>query len=71
MWTFERKPWTFRSGDEKGGLYKSIDGGRTWQKLTKGLPKLIGRIGVRVAPSNPDVVYAITAFTTRACVLTR
>ncbi|MEN3331550.1 MAG: hypothetical protein V7641_915 [Blastocatellia bacterium] len=60
MWSFERKPWTFRSGDEKGGLYKSIDGGRTWQKLTKGLPKLMGRIGVRVAPSNPDVVYAIT-----------
>jgi photosystem II stability/assembly factor-like uncharacterized protein len=60
MWSFERKPWTFRSGDEKGGLYKSIDGGRTWQKLAKGLPKLMGRIGVRVAPSNPDVVYAIT-----------
>jgi len=60
MWSFERKPWTFRSGDEKGGLFKSIDGGRTWQKLTKGLPKQMGRIGVRVAPSNPEVVYAIT-----------
>ena len=60
MWSFERKPWTFRSGDEKGGLFKSIDGGRTWQKITKGLPKLIGRIGVRVAPSNSNVVYAIT-----------
>ena len=59
MWSFERKPWTHRSGSEKGGLYKSIDGGRTWNKLTKGLPKLIGRIGVRVAPSNPNVVYAI------------
>jgi photosystem II stability/assembly factor-like uncharacterized protein len=60
MWSFERKPWTFRSGSDKGGLYKSIDGGRTWNKLTNGLPKLIGRIGVRVAPSNPNVVYAIT-----------
>jgi photosystem II stability/assembly factor-like uncharacterized protein len=59
MWSFERKPWTHRSGSEKGGLYKSIDGGRTWTKLTKGLPKLIGRIGVRVAPSNPNVVYVI------------
>ena len=59
MWSFERKPWTHRSGSEKGGLFKSIDGGRTWNKLTNGLPKLLGRIGVRVAPSNPNVVYAI------------
>ena len=59
MWSFERKPWTHRSGSEKGGVYKSIDAGRTWTKLTNGLPKLIGRIGVRVAPSNPNVVYAI------------
>lgn len=59
MWSFERKPWTHRSGSEKGGVYKSIDGGRTWNKLTNGLPKLLGRIGIRVAPSNPNVVYAI------------
>jgi photosystem II stability/assembly factor-like uncharacterized protein len=59
MWSFERKPWTHRSGSEKGGVYKSIDGGRTWNKLTNGLPKLMGRIGVRVAPSNPNVVYVI------------
>ncbi|HZE70746.1 MAG TPA: hypothetical protein VE135_14640 [Pyrinomonadaceae bacterium] len=59
MWSFERKPWTHRSGSEKGGLFKSVDGGRTWKKITSGLPKLLGRIGVRVAPSNPNVVYAI------------
>ncbi|HEU0252688.1 MAG TPA: hypothetical protein VFR12_06605, partial [Pyrinomonadaceae bacterium] len=59
MWSFERKPWTHRSGSEKGGVYKSIDGGRTWNKLTNGLPKLMGRIGVRVAPSNSNVVYVI------------
>ncbi|MEP6570652.1 MAG: hypothetical protein ABJC10_12845 [Acidobacteriota bacterium] len=59
MWSFERKPWTHRSGSEKGGVFKSIDGGRSWKKLTNGLPKLLGRIGVRVAPSNPNVVYAI------------
>ena len=59
MWSFERKPWTHRSGSEKGGVYKSVDGGRTWDKLTNGLPKLMGRIGVRVAPSNPNVVYVI------------
>ncbi|HYJ86820.1 MAG TPA: hypothetical protein VEW46_12235 [Pyrinomonadaceae bacterium] len=59
MWSFERKPWTHRSGSERGGVYKSIDGGKTWARLTNGLPKLIGRIGVRTAPSNPNVVYAI------------
>ncbi len=59
VWRFERKPWTFVSGSEKGGVYKSIDGGRTWNKLTNGLPKLMGRIGVKAAPSNPNVVYVI------------
>ena len=59
MWTFVRKPWTFRSGSEKGGLFKSVDGGRTWKKLVSGLPRLVGRIGVKVAPSNPQVVYTI------------
>jgi photosystem II stability/assembly factor-like uncharacterized protein len=59
MWRFERKPWTFVSGSEKGGVYKSIDGGRSWTKLTNGLPKLMGRIGVKVAPGNPNIVYVI------------
>jgi photosystem II stability/assembly factor-like uncharacterized protein len=60
LWRFERKPWTFTSGSEEGGLFRSVDGGRTWKKTAKGLPKLIGRIGVKVAPSNPQVVYAMT-----------
>jgi len=60
LWRFERKPWTFQSGDDEGGLWKSVDGGRTWKKITQGLPKLVGRIGVKVAASNPQVVYAIT-----------
>lgn len=59
LWKFERKPWTHTSGSDQGGVWKSIDGGRTWAKLTKGLPKLIGRIGVKVAPSKPNVVYVI------------
>ncbi|HWN09143.1 MAG TPA: hypothetical protein VNO50_07745 [Pyrinomonadaceae bacterium] len=59
MWNFERKPWTHRSGSENGGVFKSIDGGRTWKRITNGLPKLLGRIGIRSAPSNPNVVYAI------------
>lgn len=59
MWRFERKPWNFVSGSEKSGVFRSTDGGRTWAKLTNGLPKLMGRIGVKVAPSNPNVVYVI------------
>lgn len=60
LWRFERKPWSFVSGSEKGGVYRSNDAGRTWKKLTNGLPKLVGRIGVKVAPGNPNVVYAMT-----------
>lgn len=59
VWRFERKPWTFTSGSEKGGVHRSTDGGRTWTKIDKGLPKMIGRIGLAVAASNPNVVYAI------------
>jgi photosystem II stability/assembly factor-like uncharacterized protein len=45
---------------EGGGIYKTTDGGDTWVKLTRGLPPTrIGRIGIRVAPSRPDRVYAI------------
>ncbi|MFN0101157.1 MAG: VPS10 domain-containing protein [Bryobacteraceae bacterium] len=59
MWKFERKPWTFTSGGDKGGVFRSADGGRTWKKLTEGLPKLLGRVGVKVAPSNTARVYVI------------
>ncbi len=59
LWRFERKPWTFVSGSENGGLFRSIDGGLTWKKLSNGMPKLMGRLGVKVAPSNPNVVYVI------------
>ena len=59
MWRFERKPWTFTSGSDKGGVFRSIDGGRTWNKIEKNLPKLIGRVGLAVSDSNPNVVYAI------------
>jgi photosystem II stability/assembly factor-like uncharacterized protein len=59
MWHFERKPWTHTSGSEEGGIYRSVDGGRTWTKVTKGLPRLVGRLGVKVAPSNSSVVYVI------------
>jgi len=59
MWQFDRKPWRYDSGGTSGGLYKSSDGGKTWRKITSGLPALLGRIGVKVAPSNPKIVYLV------------
>jgi photosystem II stability/assembly factor-like uncharacterized protein len=59
MWKFERRPWTFVSGSEKTGVFRSLDAGRTWTQLTTGLPKSLGRIGVRVAASNSNVVYVV------------
>jgi photosystem II stability/assembly factor-like uncharacterized protein len=66
LWDFRRKGWTFRSGGEGpdapsgSGLYRSADGGKTWNEVTGGgLPaKPYGRIAVAVAPSNSSVVYA-------------
>ena len=61
VWQFQRRPWTFTSGGEQDGLYKSTDGGATWTKLTgHGLPDgITGRIGVAVAPSDGNRVYAL------------
>ena len=59
MWQFDRKPWRYDSGSTSGGLFKSRDGGKTWSKVSKGLPSLMGRIGVKVAPSNSRTVYVV------------
>jgi photosystem II stability/assembly factor-like uncharacterized protein len=60
MWQFRRYPWTMMDGGPDSGLYRSTDGGDTWQKLSKGLPEgPLGRIAVAVAPTNPDHVYAL------------
>lgn len=61
-WKAERKPWTIISGGkpEEGGIYKSIDGGKSWEKVTQGLPaNLIGKIDVAVTPADSKVVYAL------------
>lgn len=61
IWHFLRKPWTFESGGDDDGIWKSSDGGKTWKRLQgHGLPEgMTGRIGLAVAPSNPDRVYAL------------
>ncbi|MBE0677015.1 MAG: hypothetical protein IH591_20345, partial [Bacteroidales bacterium] len=54
-----RRPWTFNNGGPGSGIYKTTDGGNKWTKLTTGLPSgMIGRIGIDVAKSNPNIVYA-------------
>src|SRR5256885_2212589 len=69
LWDFRRKGWTFRSGGDGptapsgSGLFRSNDGGNTWNEITsensKGFPKKpYGRIAVAVAPSNSKRVYA-------------
>ncbi|MDX1645129.1 MAG: glycosyl hydrolase, partial [Thermoanaerobaculia bacterium] len=60
MWQFRRSASFFRSGGPGSGLYRSTDGGDSWEELTNGLPEgEKGRIAVAVAPSRPSVVYAV------------
>ncbi|HXG91671.1 MAG TPA: glycosyl hydrolase [Blastocatellia bacterium] len=62
FWEVYRTPWTLESGGPGSGIFKSTDGGDTWNELTKnpGLPKgIIGNIGITVSPANPDRVWAI------------
>jgi photosystem II stability/assembly factor-like uncharacterized protein len=61
-WKAERKPWSIISGGkpEEGGIYKSVDGGSSWEKITEGLPdKLIGKIDLGVTPADSKIVYAL------------
>lgn len=58
MWEFRRKPYTFSSGGAGSGLYKSTDGGKSWNKIHQGFPEGdYGRIAIAVAPSNSKKIY--------------
>ena len=59
-WQFRRTPYSFVSGGPGSALYKSVDGGKTWRKITQGLPTgEFGRIALALAPSAPDNMLAI------------
>jgi photosystem II stability/assembly factor-like uncharacterized protein len=59
-WEFRRKPYSFASGGKGSAVYKSVDAGKTWNKLTKGLPVTdFGRVAIQLAPSKPDNLFAI------------
>jgi len=60
FWDHQRLPHQMRSGGEGSGIWKSKDGGDTWEELTKGLPTTImGKIGVVVSPADSKRIYAI------------
>jgi len=60
MWNRIRRRWSDPMPGPGDGIFKTTDGGKTWKQKTKGLPdlKLTGRIGLDIARSNPNVIYA-------------
>ncbi len=60
MWEFRRTAWGFNSGGENSAIYKSVDAGKTWNKIQSNLPKgKLGRIGLALAPSDSNLLYAV------------
>ncbi|MEM9057502.1 MAG: glycosyl hydrolase, partial [Pseudomonadota bacterium] len=54
-----RHVWGFLAGGPQGGIYKSVDGGESWTKKTRGLPRGdVGKIGLAVTAADPERVYA-------------
>lgn len=54
-----RHVWTLINGGPEAAIFKSTDAGKTWGKLTNGLPTGdVGRIGLAISPQNPDIIYA-------------
>ena len=60
-WERSRWAWNFKGNGVGTGIWKSEDGGETWARSMQGFPSgaHVGRIGLAVAHSNPDIVYAI------------
>lgn len=60
-WERTRKSWDFKGNGVGSAIYKSEDGGETWSKSVNGFPqgKFVGRIGLDVCWTNPNVVYAV------------
>ncbi|MGD8337447.1 MAG: hypothetical protein PVJ29_10120 [Desulfobacterales bacterium] len=62
LWEFERKAWGAKTAGPEGGLWKSTDGGDTWQEITRneGLPAgMWGRLGLTMSAADPKRVYAL------------
>ena len=63
LWEARQGPWEFGNAYDgpHGGLFKSTDGGKTWRKLTRGLPAEVVQIYIAIAPGNPNRLYASAA----------
>ncbi len=64
MWQKSRSAWNFEESGAGSGIYKSVNGGETWENITSspsGFPQgeTNGRIGIAIAPTNPNLVYAV------------
>ena len=60
-----RQPWGFNGGGPGSGIYRSTDGGRTWQRLSQGLPRGdMGRIGVATSAGTRGLAYAVVEHAT-------
>jgi photosystem II stability/assembly factor-like uncharacterized protein len=60
FWEFRRTPWSFNSGGTQSALYKSTDGGTSWNKIQNGFPAgKLGRIAIAIAPSNSNILYSV------------
>ena len=59
-WQRRRHVWTLIDGGPGSGIHVTRDGGKTWKRVSAGLPKdHMGRIGLAMAPSAPDTLYAV------------
>ena len=58
-WEHRRYPWTVVSGGPGSGIWKSVDEGKTWDRLKAGLPEKMGKIGLAVSRANPERMFAI------------
>ncbi|MEM7706139.1 MAG: hypothetical protein AAF358_11330 [Pseudomonadota bacterium] len=59
LWDNQRTPWALRSGGPGSGIWRTVDGGEAWERLSDGLPDGMGKIGVAASPARPGLVWAI------------
>ncbi len=62
MWEFERKAWGAKTGGPESGIYRSLDGGDSWEEISEfeGMPEgMMGRVGLTVSKADPKRVYAL------------